>query len=167
MLTRAIAGGLLAVVATFVARRARTLSMSGALTSAVVGALAIAAGWSWGFLLLSVFVSASALSKLGERKKAKLVSPVVQKGDERDAGQGVLKVKKAEGGDAGRAGTRATHSAFARAASSLPPPLVRGAAPPGGLPPRGGEAWHKEGVVVGGGVPVDNGRPHTRTPLAG
>jgi len=87
MLTRAIAGGLLAVVATFVARLARALSMSGALMSAVVGALAIAAGWSWGFLLLSVFVSASVLSKLGERKKAKLVSSVVQKGDERDAGQ--------------------------------------------------------------------------------
>jgi uncharacterized protein (TIGR00297 family) len=87
VLARAIAGGLLAIAVTFVARRARTLSTSGAVTSAVVGALAIAAGWTWGFLLLSVFVSASALSKLGEAKKAKRVSSVVQKGDERDAGQ--------------------------------------------------------------------------------
>jgi len=87
MLVRAIAGFILAVAASFVARRARMLSMSGAATSVVVGALAIAAGWSWGILLLFVFVSASALSKLGERKKATLVGPVVQKGDERDAGQ--------------------------------------------------------------------------------
>jgi uncharacterized protein (TIGR00297 family) len=87
MLARAIAGGLLAVVVTFVARRVRTLSTSGAVTSAVVGALAIAAGWSWGFLLLSVFVSASALSKMGEAKKAKRICAVVQKGDERDADQ--------------------------------------------------------------------------------
>jgi uncharacterized protein (TIGR00297 family) len=87
MLSRAIAGVVLAVAATHVARRARTLSLSGAALSVVVGALAITAGWSWGFLLLSVFVSASALSKLGENKKAKLVGSVVQKGDERDAGQ--------------------------------------------------------------------------------
>ena len=87
MLARAIAGVVLAVAATVIARRAHTLSKTGAATSAVVGALAIAAGWSWGFLLLSVFVSASALSKLGERKKATLLGPVVQKGDERDAGQ--------------------------------------------------------------------------------
>ena len=87
MLARAIAGGVLAVATTFVAWRARMLSASGAATSAVVGTLAIAAGWSWGFLLLSVFVSASALSKLGERKKATLLAPVLQKGDERDAGQ--------------------------------------------------------------------------------
>jgi uncharacterized protein (TIGR00297 family) len=87
MLSRAITGVVLAVVATYVARRAHTLSRSGAATSAVVGTLAIAAGWTWGFLLLSVFVSASALSKLGEQRKAKLVGSVVQKGDERDAGQ--------------------------------------------------------------------------------
>jgi uncharacterized protein (TIGR00297 family) len=87
MLARAAAGVVLAIAATVVARRARMLSKSGAATSTVVGGLAIAAGWSWGFLLLSAFVSSSALSKLGERKKAALLSPVVQKGDERDAGQ--------------------------------------------------------------------------------
>jgi uncharacterized protein (TIGR00297 family) len=87
MLPRAIAGFILALAAGFVARRARMLTLSGAATSVVVGTLAIAAGWSWGLLLLSVFVGASALSKLGERKKARLVGPVVEKGDERDAGQ--------------------------------------------------------------------------------
>ncbi len=87
MLTRAIAGVLLAVSVTYVARRARTLSASGAVASAVVGTLAIAAGWSWGLLLLSLFVTGSALSKLGERKKAELVRPIVEKGGERDAAQ--------------------------------------------------------------------------------
>ncbi len=87
MFARAIAGGLLAVSVTFVARRTHTLSTSGAVTATVVGTLAIAAGWSWGLLLLSLFVTASALSKLGARKKAELVGPVVQKGGERDVGQ--------------------------------------------------------------------------------
>lgn len=38
-------------------------------------------------LLLSLFVSASALSRLGGRKKAERVGAVVEKGGERDAGQ--------------------------------------------------------------------------------
>jgi len=87
VLARAIAGALLAVSATFVARRTHTLSTSGAVTAAVVGTLAIAAGWSWGLLLLLLFTTASALSKLGERKKAELVGPVVEKGGERDVAQ--------------------------------------------------------------------------------
>jgi uncharacterized protein (TIGR00297 family) len=53
----------------------------------MVGTISIAAGWSWSALLLSLFLSASALSKLGERKKAERVGPVVEKGDERDARQ--------------------------------------------------------------------------------
>jgi len=87
VLARAIAGGLLAVPVTFVARRGRSLSTSGAVTSVVVGTLAIAAGWSWGFLLLSFFVTASALSKLGGRKKAERVGPIMQKAGVRDARQ--------------------------------------------------------------------------------
>jgi len=87
VLARAIAGGLVAVSVTLVARRRRTLSTSGAVTAAGVGTLAIAAGWSWGILLISHFVAASALSKLGERKKAALVGPVVEKGGERDVDQ--------------------------------------------------------------------------------
>jgi uncharacterized protein (TIGR00297 family) len=82
-----MAGGLLAISVAFVARRTRTLSMSGAVMGAVVGTIAIAAGWSWAVLLLSLFVSGSVLSKLGERKKAELVGPVLQKSGERDARQ--------------------------------------------------------------------------------
>jgi uncharacterized protein (TIGR00297 family) len=84
VLARAAAGSLLAVSVAFLARRTRTLSTSGAVTAAVVGTIAVAAGWSWGVLLLSHFIAASAFSKLGEREKAELVGPVVQKPGERD-----------------------------------------------------------------------------------
>ena len=87
VLARAVAGVILAVSVAFVARRARTLSTSGAVSAAVVGTLAVAAGWSWGILLISHFVAASALSKLGESKKAELVGSIVQKAGERDARQ--------------------------------------------------------------------------------
>jgi len=71
----------------FGAHRTRTLSTSGGLGAAIVGTISIAAGWSWGLILLSFFVSASALSKVGETKKAERVGPIVERGDERDAGQ--------------------------------------------------------------------------------
>ena len=82
----AIAGVLSAFVA-FAARRTRMLSTSGAIAGAAVGMISIAAGWSWGALLLSFFTSATALSKFGERQKAIRIGPVVAKGTERDAGQ--------------------------------------------------------------------------------
>ncbi len=78
---------MLAVPVSLAARRARTLSTSGALTAAVVGTLTIAAGWSWGLLLLAFFVSSSALSKLGERKKAAVLSAVIKPDGERNARQ--------------------------------------------------------------------------------
>ena len=69
------------------ARRKRVLSTDGSVAAAVVGTLALAAGWKWGILLLMFFVTASALTKLGERKKAELIGPVVQQGGERNARQ--------------------------------------------------------------------------------
>ena len=71
----------------FGARRVGALSTSGALAGTVVGAIALAAGWSWGILLVAHFISASTLSKLGERRKARLIGAVVEKGDRRDAKQ--------------------------------------------------------------------------------
>jgi uncharacterized protein (TIGR00297 family) len=82
-----IAGAFISLLAVYIARRARTLSTSGAIAAAIIGTIAIAAGWSWGIMLLSFFVSASALSKLGERRKAELVGSIIEKGGERDAGQ--------------------------------------------------------------------------------
>ena len=86
-LTRAISGIALSAVAAAAARRTRTLSRSGAIAAAVVGTISIAAGWSWGALLLTMFISASALSRLGERRKAERVGQIVEKGAERDVGQ--------------------------------------------------------------------------------
>ncbi len=86
-LARAIAGGLLALAIAFAARRTRSLTMSGAVAAGVVGTIAVAAGWSWGILLCSFFFSASALSRLGARRKTELVGSVVEKGAERDVKQ--------------------------------------------------------------------------------
>ena len=87
MLARALIGAALSAFVAVAARRTRTLATSGAIAGVVVGTISIAAGWSWGALLLSLFVSASTLSRLGETRKAERVGPVVEKGGERDAGQ--------------------------------------------------------------------------------
>lgn len=139
MLARAIAGGVLAVLVTFVARHARTLSTSGAVASAIVGTLAIAAGWSWGVLLLSLFVTGSALSKLGERKKSELVRRIVEKSGERDARQ-VL----ANGGI----------YAVAAAGSLVFPSPVWYALGAGALAASTADTWATELGTLIGGVPV-------------
>jgi len=82
-----IAGAVGAGIFAFAARRAGALSTSGAFSGTLAGAIAIAAGWSWGLLLVAHFISASALSKLGEKRKAQRIGGVVEKGDRRDARQ--------------------------------------------------------------------------------
>lgn len=139
MLARAVAGVLLAVSTAVVARRTRTLSTSGAVTAAVVGTLAVAAGWSWGVLLLSHFVTASALSKLGEQKKAELIGPVVQKAGERDARQ-VL----ANGGV----------YALAALGYLLVPSPVWYAVGAGALAASAADTWATEVGTLAGGEPV-------------
>ncbi len=68
-------------------RRKRVLSTDGSVAAAVVGTIAVAAGWEWGILLLMFFASATALTKIGERKKAELAGPVVQQNGERNGRQ--------------------------------------------------------------------------------
>jgi uncharacterized protein (TIGR00297 family) len=82
-----IAGVIAAAIVALAARRLRALSTSGAVAATIVGAMAVAAGWSWGILLIAYFVTASALSKLGERRKAELVGSIIEKQDQRDARQ--------------------------------------------------------------------------------
>jgi uncharacterized protein (TIGR00297 family) len=77
----------LSALVALAARRARTLATSGAIAAVVTGTIAFAAGSGWGALLISMFVSSSALSRLGERQKAERVGAVVEKGGERDADQ--------------------------------------------------------------------------------
>jgi uncharacterized protein (TIGR00297 family) len=84
---RALIGAVLTLIVAIAARRTHTLSSSGALTAMIVGTLAVAAGWSWGLLLLAFFISASVLSRVGEPGKKQRVLPIVEKGSERDVWQ--------------------------------------------------------------------------------
>jgi uncharacterized protein (TIGR00297 family) len=87
VLGRAITGAVLCSLFVVSAHRLRTLSIGGAIAAAVVGTLSIAAGWSWGLLLLAFFASATGLSKLGERRKMDLTGSIVEKRGARDAVQ--------------------------------------------------------------------------------
>ena len=78
---------MLAVLVALGARVTRTLSKSGAIAAVVIGTICVAAGWSWGILLVAFFVSSSALSRLGAQPKAERTGSIAEKGDERDAGQ--------------------------------------------------------------------------------
>jgi uncharacterized protein (TIGR00297 family) len=85
MLERAAAGLLVAAAIAWVARRAGSLSPSGAVAATVVGTAAAAAGWRWGALLVLYFVTSTLLSRLGSAEKARRTSGVVEKGGSRDA----------------------------------------------------------------------------------
>lgn len=87
LLDRVIFGPLAAAVIALTAYKARTLTRSGAVAAFAAGTIAIAAGWSWGLLLVGYFVSAGVLSKLGEGRKTALLGPLVEKGGARDAWQ--------------------------------------------------------------------------------
>jgi uncharacterized protein (TIGR00297 family) len=83
MLTAIGLAGLIA----FAAWRARSLSGSGALAAALVGALTFSAAPAWCAYLVAWFVITSALSRLGTARKARHVGAVVEKGGQRDAWQ--------------------------------------------------------------------------------
>jgi uncharacterized protein (TIGR00297 family) len=87
ILTRAAMGFLAAGIIAIGARKLRALSFSGAITAVAMGTVTVAAGWSWGILLIAFFVSVTLLSKCGERRKADLLGGIVEKGDERDVWQ--------------------------------------------------------------------------------
>jgi uncharacterized protein (TIGR00297 family) len=71
----------------FVARAARSLTTSGAIAATIVGTAAVAAGWSWGGLLICYFVSSTLLSRSGRVIKERRTASIVAKGGERDAVQ--------------------------------------------------------------------------------
>jgi uncharacterized protein (TIGR00297 family) len=85
LLVRAGAGLLLAAAIAFAARRARALSPSGAVSAAALGTIGIAAGWSWGALLILFFAASSALSRHRLNTKEERTAAIVAKGGERDA----------------------------------------------------------------------------------
>lgn len=87
MIWRALAGLAIAAIIAVAARRAGSLSPSGALAAIVVGTICVAAGWSWGVLLIAFFVSSTILSRWREDVKAGRTAAVTAKGGRRDAAQ--------------------------------------------------------------------------------
>lgn len=85
MILRLVIGAALAVVIAAAAARARMLSLMGAVAAAIVGTVAVAAGWSWGIVLVVFFVLTSALSAYGAERKRALTRGVLAKGARRDA----------------------------------------------------------------------------------
>lgn len=85
MIIRSISGFLIALAIALAALRTRSLSRSGAATATLIGTLAIAAGWTWGILLIVYFGTSTALSHLGRERKETRTASVVAKGGERDA----------------------------------------------------------------------------------
>jgi len=80
-------GFLLAALVASLAWRAGSLSTSGALAALLTGGLIFGmGGFAWAFLLLTFFISSSALSKLFKKQKASLAEKF-SKGDRRDWGQ--------------------------------------------------------------------------------
>jgi uncharacterized protein (TIGR00297 family) len=87
VIERVVAGAALAAVIAIAAKAARALTTGGAVAATFVGATSIAAGWSWGALLLGFFLSSSALSRIGIDIKQRRTAGILEKGGERDAVQ--------------------------------------------------------------------------------
>jgi uncharacterized protein (TIGR00297 family) len=80
-------GFLLALIIAFLAYKARSLNKSGAVAAAFTGTIIFGVGgWQWAILLLTFFITSSALSRAFKNRKAKLEEKF-SKGHERDAGQ--------------------------------------------------------------------------------
>jgi uncharacterized protein (TIGR00297 family) len=86
-ITRAgLAAGAATAIA-LTARRAGSLSTSGAVAAIITGTVAMTAGAAWGSFLVVWFVAASLLSRLGRTAKAARTGQVIEKGGARDAAQ--------------------------------------------------------------------------------
>lgn len=81
---RIAAGLALSTAIALVSFRKRALSGSGAGAAVILGTACAAAGWTWAWLLISFFVSATALSKAGETAKRSRTDDVVDKSGDRD-----------------------------------------------------------------------------------
>lgn len=82
-----IYGFILAIIIAYLAYRAHSLNQSGAFAAMVVGTFVFGlGGWQWAVLLLTFFITSSALSRLFKTRKQGL-DEKFSKGHERDAGQ--------------------------------------------------------------------------------
>jgi len=82
-----ICGIILAIIISYLAYRAHSLNKSGALTATLIGTVIFGiGGWQWAILLLTFFITSSALSRAFQNRKQALREKY-SKGHERDAGQ--------------------------------------------------------------------------------
>lgn len=80
-------GFLLAILIAFLAYKAHSLNQSGAIAAAFTGTIIFGiGGWQWAILLLTFFITSSALSHAFKNRKQGL-NEKFSKGHERDAGQ--------------------------------------------------------------------------------
>lgn len=73
-----------ATAVTMAAARVHLLTASGAVAAAIIGSIAVAAGWSWGVLLVAFFALTSALCAVVPNRKRDLAD-VTEKSSNRDA----------------------------------------------------------------------------------
>ncbi len=82
-----VSGFILAVIIAHLAYRAHSLNRSGAIAATIVGTVIFGiGGLSWAVLLMTFFITSSALSRAFKKRKAGL-NEKFSKGHERDAGQ--------------------------------------------------------------------------------
>ena len=82
-----IYGFILAIVIAYIAYRAHSLNKSGAYAATLIGTIIFGiGGWEWAILLLTFFITSSALSRAFKNRKQGL-NEKFSKGHERDAGQ--------------------------------------------------------------------------------
>ena len=141
MLSRIVAGFVVALAIALAAHRAGSLSRSGAVAATFVGTAAVSAGWAWGVVLVVYFVTSSALSHFRQREKKRRTAGIVEKGGERDALQVI-----ANGGVFGvalaLAGFASPHTASALSLGAL-----------GALASAAADAWATEIGTLFGGIP--------------
>lgn len=87
MTDRLLIGVVAAAAISLVALRARALTWDGAAVATLIGTLAVAAGWSWGALLILYFVSSTVISRTGRERKEVRTAPIVSKTGARDGVQ--------------------------------------------------------------------------------
>ena len=87
MIERALAGFLLAGAIALAARRARSLSTTGALAALAVGTGASAAGWGWAILVIVFFILSSSLSHYRRATREARTGGIIEKSGARDAYQ--------------------------------------------------------------------------------
>ena len=134
---------LLTGVVVLAANRTRSLAPSGAIAALVVGTAAMCRSVGWGAFLVTWFVLAALLSRMGRARKAARTAGVVEKGERRDAWQ-VL----ANGAVFGA-------GAAALAGGVVPPAAtdVVAVAAAAGLVAAGADTWATELGTLGGGRP--------------